>query len=58
MCDEVIFYDKENGFIIVSEIDNNKFNYTNGYRPEWLKSIKKNYHYKSLPIIMGRLYTL
>lgn len=41
MCDEVIFYDKENGFIIVSEIDNNKFHYTNGYRPEWLEEYKK-----------------
>lgn len=36
LCDEVIFYDNENGFIKVAEIKNNKFNYSNGYRPKWI----------------------
>lgn len=39
-CDEVIFYDNENGFIKVAEIINNKFNYTNGYRPIWIENFK------------------
>ncbi len=36
LCDEVIFYDNENGFVKVAEIKNNKFTYTNGYRPQWI----------------------
>lgn len=36
LCDEVIFYDNENGFIKVAEIKNNKFQYFNGYKPKWL----------------------
>lgn len=35
-CDEVIFYDNENGFIKVAEIKNGIFRYTNGYCPQWL----------------------
>ena len=30
VCDEVIFYENENGFIEVAEIKNNKCNYSNG----------------------------
>lgn len=41
LCDKVIFYDNENGFVKVAEITNNKFSYTNGYRPQWLDQIKK-----------------
>lgn len=40
LCDEVIFYDNENGFVKVAEITNNKFSYTNGYRPQWIEEIK------------------
>ncbi len=40
LCDKVIFYDNENGFVKVAEIENNKFNYSNGYRPEWLIEVK------------------
>lgn len=40
-CDEVIFYDNENGFVKVGEIKNNKFNYSNGYRPKWLEEYKR-----------------
>lgn len=40
LCDKVIFYDNENGFIKIAEITNNKFNYSNGYRPKWLIQIK------------------
>lgn len=40
-CDEVIFYDNENGFVKVAEIKNNKFNYSNGYRPKWLEEYKR-----------------
>lgn len=36
LCDEVIFYDNENGFIKVAEIKNNKFQDFNGYKPKWL----------------------
>ena len=34
------FYDNENGFIKVAEVVNNKFNYSNGYRPEWIVEFK------------------
>lgn len=35
-CDEVIFYDNENGFVKVGEIKNHRFSFTNGYRPRWI----------------------
>lgn len=35
-CDEVHFYDNENGFVKVAEIKNGQFRHINGYRPEWL----------------------
>ena len=38
-CDEVIFYDNENGFVKVAEIKNGRFQYTNGYRPGWLEDL-------------------
>ena len=41
-CDEVIFYDNENGFAKVAEIRNNRFNFTNGYRPAWVAELKDN----------------
>ena len=41
LCDEVIFYDNENGFIKVAEITNNKFSYSNGYRPQWIVELNK-----------------
>ena len=41
-CDKVVFYDNENGFVKVAEIVNNKFNYANGMRPQWLEEIKEN----------------
>lgn len=40
-CDEVIFYDNENGFVKVAEIKNGRFQYTNGYRPKWLEQIRQ-----------------
>ena len=40
-CDEVIFYDNENGFVKVAEIKNNTFRYVNGYCPEWIKEFEK-----------------
>lgn len=40
LCDNIIFYDNENGFVKVGEITNNKFSYTNDYRPQWLVSVK------------------
>lgn len=40
LCDKIIFYDNENGFVKVAEITNNKFNYTNGYRPDWIVEFK------------------
>ena len=41
LCDEVIFYDDENGFIKVAEITNNKFSYSNGYRPQWIVELNE-----------------
>ncbi len=41
LCDSVIFYDNENGFIKVAEIRNNKFYFTNGYRPDWICKFEK-----------------
>lgn len=40
-CDEVSFYDNENGFVKVGEIRNNRFSFINGYRPQWLISLTK-----------------
>ena len=42
LCDKVIFYDNENGFQKVAEINNNKFSFTNGLRPKWLLEIKES----------------
>lgn len=39
-CDEVTFYDNENGFVKVAEMRNNRFHYSNGYRPEWIVELK------------------
>lgn len=41
LCDKVIFYDNENGFIKVAEIVNNKFNYSNGYHPNWIEELRQ-----------------
>lgn len=41
LCDEAILYDNENGFVKVAEIVNNKFSYSNGYRPQWIEEFKK-----------------
>lgn len=38
-CDEVAFYDNENGFVKVGEIRNNKFHFSSGYRPKWLMDL-------------------
>lgn len=40
-CDEVSFYDNENGFVKVAEIRNNRFSFYNGYRPAWLRELKE-----------------
>lgn len=40
-CDEVSFYDNENGFVKVAEIRNNHFYFCNGYRPKWLEQLKE-----------------
>lgn len=40
LCDRVVFYDNENGFVKVAEINNNKFNFSNGYRPDWINEFK------------------
>lgn len=36
LCDTVVFYDNENGFVRVAEITDGAFRYTNGYRPDWI----------------------
>ena len=36
LCDKVIFYDNDNGFVKVAEITDGAFHYTNGYRPDWI----------------------
>lgn len=41
LCDKIVFYDNENGFVKVAEIVNNKFNYSNGLRSQWLEEIKE-----------------
>lgn len=40
-CDEIHFYDNENGFVKVAEIINNQFRYINGYRPNWITQVKE-----------------
>lgn len=40
-CDEVTFYDNENGFIKVASITNGDFNFTNGYKPLWIQEVQK-----------------
>lgn len=40
-CDEIVFYDNENGFIKVAEIIDSKFSYTNGYHPDWIECFRK-----------------
>lgn len=46
LCDEVIFYDNENGFVKVAEIKNNKFQYSNGYKPDWIVKYKDTLNLK------------
>lgn len=36
LCDKVVFYDNDNGFVKVAEITDGTFRYTNGYRPDWI----------------------
>ena len=43
-CDEVTFYDNENGFVKVAEMRNNRFTYSNGYRPQWIVQLKEHLH--------------
>ena len=40
-CDEAFFYDNENGFVKVAEIINGQFNYSNGYRPDWIIELQE-----------------
>lgn len=40
-CDEVSFYDNENGFVKVAEMKNNHFYFCNRYRPKWLEQLKE-----------------
>ena len=44
LCDEVTFYDNENGFVKVAEMRNNRFHHTNGYRPLWIQELKDALH--------------
>jgi predicted ABC-type ATPase len=39
-CDEVSFYDNENGFVKVAEIINGKFRYISAYHPDWIIELK------------------
>ena len=36
LCDKVVFYDNENGFVKVAELIEGSFRFTNGYRPDWI----------------------
>ena len=36
LCDKVVFYDNDNGFVKVAEITDREFRFTNGYRPDWI----------------------
>lgn len=40
-CDEVHFYDNENGFVDVGEYRNGKIIFSGEYVPEWLKLLKE-----------------
>jgi len=40
LCDEVSFYDNDNGFVEVAEYSNGKFTLKNGHFPEWLSELK------------------
>lgn len=40
-CDEINFYDNENGFVKVAEIKNGQFRFINGYKPEWIVELNK-----------------
>ena len=42
LCDKVIFYDNDNGFVKVAEITDGTFRYTNGYRPDWIVEYHHN----------------
>ena len=42
-CDEVVFYDNENGFVKVAVIQDGCFRFTNGYRPDWITEFYQNY---------------
>lgn len=39
-CDEVHFYDNENGFVDIGEYRNGRLIYNNDNIPEWLKKLK------------------
>ncbi len=41
-CDKVVFYDNENGFVKVGEINGGSFRFTNGYRPDWLTEFSRD----------------
>lgn len=40
-CDEVHFYDNENGFVKVAEIKNNVFRYFSDYKPIWITELQQ-----------------
>lgn len=42
LCDRIVFYDNENGFVKVAEITNNKFRYSNGYKPNWIVEVQNH----------------
>lgn len=44
LCDKVTFYDNENGFVKVAEITNNKFMFSNGYRPKWILEFNNEFN--------------
>ena len=40
-CDEIVFYDNQNGFIKVAEYrKENGFQFTNGHRPKWREPLR------------------
>ena len=43
LCDKVVFYDNDNGFVKVAEITDGTFRYTNGYRPDWITEYYNHY---------------
>lgn len=40
-CDQVAFYDNENGFLKVAHIQNHRFSFLNGYRPPWILELQQ-----------------